>query len=190
MCGLAPLCICRLVAVAAVLCRQKALRINELAGVRGGVGRQEWLVRAKAIVVVRSDAPRILRALSSRVVDGIGRPRSPRHQAAGNRAHQQNARNNARSSTREKTGKHRANNSIGFRLSPASALRREKRALHRKVEMAIPPSDEGREPWCYFPVPSVIVTIRSTPETVKCSTLPLGQCTSMSSTLVACPSPK
>ena len=33
-----------------------------------------------------------------------------------------------------------------------------------------------------LPIPSVIVTMRSTPGTVKCSTLPLGQCTSMSST--------
>jgi len=42
----------------------------------------------------------------------------------------------------------------------------------------------------HFPVPSVIVTIRSTPGTAKCSTLPPGQCTSMSSTLAAGPRPK
>ena len=36
----------------------------------------------------------------------------------------------------------------------------------------------------------VRVTIRSTPGTGKCSTLPSGQCTSMSSTLVACPKAK
>jgi hypothetical protein len=41
-----------------------------------------------------------------------------------------------------------------------------------------------------LPVPSAMGTIRSTPGTVKCSTLPLGQCTSMSSTLVVAPRPK
>ena len=43
---------------------------------------------------------------------------------------------------------------------------------------------------CYFPVPSVMVTMRSTPGTVKCSSLPLGQWISMSSILVAGPRPK
>ena len=42
----------------------------------------------------------------------------------------------------------------------------------------------------YFPLPSVSVTIRSTPGTVNCSTFPLGQCTSIASTVVACPKPK
>ena len=41
-----------------------------------------------------------------------------------------------------------------------------------------------------FPDPSEMGTMRSTPVTEKCSTLPLGQCTSMSSTVVDCPSPK
>jgi hypothetical protein len=42
----------------------------------------------------------------------------------------------------------------------------------------------------YLPVPSSIVTMRSTPDTMKCSILPLGQWISISSALEAWPSPK
>lgn len=42
----------------------------------------------------------------------------------------------------------------------------------------------------YLPDPSVNVTILSTPATLKFSTLPLGQCTSIASTDVAGPNPK
>jgi len=55
---------------------------------------------------------------------------------------------------------------------------------------ALTAGSDHSSPDCYFPVPSVNVTIRSTPDTANFSTFPLGQCTSIASTAVACPSPK
>lgn len=52
------------------------------------------------------------------------------------------------------------------------------------------PQSTRRSARSYLPVPSVTVRILSTPGTVKCSTLPLGQWISISSTSAAWPRPK
>jgi len=143
---LAPLRICRLMAVAAVFCREKAVRIDELSRIRRGVGRKKRLVRPKAEVVMRSDTLRVLRTLRSWIVDRIGRPSPPCHDGIGNRGRQQNTADKAQNSIREVLGKHRANNSIGFRGDPASALDRERSALHQTIDAAILLSDEDKRP--------------------------------------------
>ena len=57
--GLTPLGVRLLMAMAAVLCRRKALGIDELARVCRGIGRQKRLIRSKAIVIVLADRLRI-----------------------------------------------------------------------------------------------------------------------------------
>lgn len=141
---LPPLRICSLMAMAAVFCREKAVRINELSRIRRGVGRKKRLVRPKAEVVMRSGALRVLRTLRSWIVDRIGRPCPPRNDGARNRSHQQNTAKSAQGSIGEEAGKHRANNSISFRRNPASVRGPKSSVLHRTDDAAILPWDEDK----------------------------------------------
>lgn len=119
MSGLAPLSVGRLVTMSAVLGGKKTVGINELAGIRCGIGRAKGKVVAEPPIIVFRHLLRMLRALCG-IVGGMGGICLPNGKRADDGTRKQKSAESTQFEVDKGLGKHRGHNSMVFdgRLYP------------------------------------------------------------------------